>query len=99
MINLTLYNLCHKDDYYLFNQIASKRRDYAFRFYRDSFKYYYINLEGDDHCLNGPSAETIEGKIYFYINGLCFPETSYWDHPDVIAYQYIKDHPEMAAFV
>lgn len=32
-------------------------------------------------------------------NGVSVLEREYWEHPDVKAFKYLKEHPELEAFV
>lgn len=51
------------------------------------------------HRLDGPGSVDPGGFQFYWINGERFEENEYWNHPDVLAYQYIKTHPELAHFI
>lgn len=54
---------------------------------------------GQHHRLDGPGSIDGGGFKIYYINGVYYDEKEYWKHPDVLAYQYIKTHPELAHFI
>jgi len=95
------YNLCIKEDY----DILVKYIVASFSYFKNNYKYYFVNSIGKAHYLNGPSAENTktsnfpEGTLHFCVNGLDYLEKDYWKHPDVIAYQYLLKHPELEGFV
>lgn len=63
---------------------------------KDGAKYWYQH--GKCHRLDGAACEHEFIELY-YIDGLSYSKTNYWKHPDVLACQYIKIHPELANFI
>lgn len=49
------------------------------------------------HHLDGQAIEYGDNKGY-RINGQPYSEEEYWKHPAVLAYKYLKEHPELQAF-
>lgn len=51
------------------------------------------------HRLDGPAYEEANSYKRYYINDVSYEEEEYWNHPDVLAFKYLKKHPELKAFV
>ena len=52
-----------------------------------------------EHRLDGPAVEYPDGGKFYYIDEIVYRESDYWNHPDVLAYRYLKEHPELEGFV
>lgn len=52
---------------------------------------------GKFHHLDGQAIGYGDNKGY-RINGQPYSEEEYWKHPAVLAYKYLKEHPELQAF-
>lgn len=65
--------------------------------YKDGSKFWY--LHGIYHRLDGPALSYASGIVYYFIDNELFNKKDYWKHPEVIKYQYLKEHPELEAFV
>lgn len=63
------------------------------------YEYFYVD---DYHCLHrldGPVFKKLDtGFIGYYIDGIDFNEKDYYNHPEVLKYKYLQQHPEMEAF-
>lgn len=51
------------------------------------------------HRLDGPAVEGLPYERSYHINGICYAEKDYWNHPEVLKFKYLKEHPELEAFV
>lgn len=51
------------------------------------------------HRLDGPAIEFKDGRKKYYIDNSSYDEEVYWNHSDVKKYMYLKEHPELKAFV
>lgn len=51
------------------------------------------------HRLDGPAIILFYNTKEFFIEDIEFSEEEYWRHPDVLAFKYLKEHPELEAFV
>lgn len=112
---MKLYNLCMREDYDEFiNKYPDSTDDFRvdeFTSYCETFYYFYVrgfNISNRDvlYRLDGPTYKVKEEKLFlneeqisFMINGIGVEGEEYWKHPDVIAYMYLKDHPELEGFV
>lgn len=64
---------------------------------------------GNFHRLDGPAYIYVpEGYAEYWIDGklIAFSTSTdiyspekYWNHPDVVAYKYLKEHPELQGFI
>lgn len=61
---------------------------------------------GKRHRLDGPAVShryksnpKIILKSNYYIDGVFFHKEEYWNHPEVIRYKYLNEHPELEGFV
>lgn len=50
------------------------------------------------HRLDGPAVEHGNDRQDYYINNFYYKEKDYWKHPDVLAFKYLQEHPELRAF-
>jgi len=64
--------------------------------YKDGRKYWL--QYGKYHRLDGPASLHLNEEGY-WINGFCIAPTKYWEHPDVKAFKYLKEHPELESFL
>lgn len=102
-----IYNICNKSDYDFCRKKTKKPIGYGnffsllYDYFKDNYKCYFINEEERLHNLNGPAVKRrLTKEVYYYINGnQIYSEEDYWKHPDVIAYQYLKEHPELESFI
>lgn len=100
------YNLCDKHDY---DEAKAYYNDPSFTSYVDFISdYYYFYLVKDGkwgllHNLNGPAIayknKTVEKPAEYYIYGEFLSEVEFNNHEKVKQYRYLKEHPEMKAFV
>lgn len=111
MNNKDSYNLCDKKEYMSFiterccGSCNVLPGDYDY--YIDNFDFYHVAMWVDknfyyiiNHRLDGPTTLTKNKYVHdFWIYGEPFSEEEYWKHPDVVRYQYLKEHPELEAFV
>lgn len=65
--------------------------------YKEGSKQWYQHDK--QHRLDGPAIEYSDGGKSYYINDIAYEEENYWKHPDVLAFKYLKEHPELEAFV
>lgn len=54
---------------------------------------------GKLHRLDGPVIEYANGAKYYCVGNVSYNEKDYWNHPNVLAFKYLKEHPELEAFV
>lgn len=102
---MKIYNLCDQKDFIEFKRKFPNY--YVSTSFDVHFEYYYL-IGIDDmgmpiYRLDGPTCKRrLDGEILFVINinnGVLFSEKEYWEHPDVKAYAYLKEHPELEGFV
>lgn len=55
--------------------------------------YYHNDLL---HRLDGPADNYYN---LYYIFGTNYSEIAYWNHPEVLKYKYLQEHPELQAFI
>lgn len=97
---MKVYNLCDPKEYDLVvNDFNNKYFFSSFSYYQKYYEYYYANIDGFIHRLDGPAYKCINGPFLFFVHGKILEEEAYWNHPDVIAFKYLKEHPELEAFV
>lgn len=75
--------------------------------YKNGNKFWYQHHKF--HRLDGPAMEyrlfdrdgslIHTGGTLYYINSDSYEEEDYWKHPEVKRYMYLKEHPELEAFV
>lgn len=98
---MKFYNICNKEEYELFKINTSYT--YDVRNYDDmcnEFLYYYVDIGCIAARLDGPAFQYKDGLVKrFLINHDYLSEEDYWKHPDVIAYRYLQEHPELEGFV
>ena len=88
------YNLCVKEDYLCLNYKNNNNF-----YYVNAYSSYYVNIDGRLHRLDGPAVEYKNGRKYYYIDHIPYWEDAYWEHPQVIQYKYLKEHPELEGFI
>lgn len=99
---MKLYNLCKKKDYKEFEKKFSVCLGLN---YKKHFEYHYVI--GYNHIedyfiyrLDGPSYKRIYGtNPIFVVGDSAVSEKEYWEHSDVKAYAYLKEHPELEGFI
>lgn len=86
-----------------FDNFILGRKDkeaFEFTFMSKYYKYFYYTKYKMFHRLDGPALQKIGyGGPNYYIDGEFFSEEDYWKHPDVLAFKFLKTHPELEAFV
>lgn len=98
---MRFYNLCDEKENELFR--VNNPHAFGVRDHDDmcnEFLYYYV----DDSCvaarLDGPAFQYKDNSTKrFLINYGYVSEYDYWKHPDVIAYRYLQEHPELEGFI
>lgn len=65
--------------------------------YQGGTKYWYQHHK--KHRLDGPAIEWANNIKEYCIYNFPYEEEYYWKHPDVLAYQYLKEHPELEGFI
>ena len=100
---MKLYNLCNKKEYEECQKLT-KFNLTTFEHLLKTYYFCYVNNLIQSHNLDGPSTQlttTFDNMpgLRYYINDKCYDEKDYWNHPDVIQYQYLKQHPELEGFV
>lgn len=97
---MKVYNICDEKDHRFLKSTLKGLRIPDIKYLFETYYFAYVNINFMNHYLDGPSRiHKRDKKLIFYINGIYFDESKYWNHPDVIAYQYLKTHPELKAFV
>lgn len=95
-----IYNLCNEEEYKLFNIDNPDVGIGGFEYLQKKFLYCYSDCSGYFYRLDGPAYELKEdGKQVFYTKYGLVSEEQYWKDPDVIKYKYLKEHPELKAFI
>lgn len=62
------------------------------------YEFYYVDDRNRGHCLKGPTY--IHESIPIYqVHGINMTYKAFINHPKVIEYQYLLDHPELKAFI
>lgn len=51
------------------------------------------------HRLDGPAVEEANGNKFYCINGVTYIEECYWNLFQVKKYIFLKEHPELEAFI
>lgn len=96
---MKIYNMCNKEEYALY-RIDNPHIDIEAFEYFSRFLYYYADYACYAYRLDGPAFEYKKSGIKkFLINREFILEEDYWKHPDVIKYNYLKEHPELEAFI
>lgn len=65
--------------------------------YKNRSKFWHQH--GKLHRLDGPAAEYADGSKCYYVDNILYLKKDYCIHPDVLSFKYLKDHPELKAFV
>lgn len=96
---MKLHNACDVND-----EFFSKGTEGLYKYYYGLPNMVRVRYKGNEkgfgaHRLDGPACETLDGIKYYLIQDYFYSEKDYWNHPDVIAYAYVKEHPELEAFV
>lgn len=95
-----IYNLCNKEEYLLYKKNNPEIDVDRFEYFIGRFLYFYSNDLCYAHRLDGPAFEYKENNLKkFLINREYISEEDYWKLPDVLAFKYLKDHPELEAFI
>lgn len=98
---MKFYNLCDEEENKLFKMNISYAS--SIRKYDDmcnEFLYFYVDSDCIAARLDGPAFQYKDSLVKkFLINHEYISEEDYWNHPDVIAYKYLKEHPELDAFI
>lgn len=65
----------------------------------DDQKYrWYIKGTHLLHNEGKPAIEYANGAKYYCVGNVSYNEKDYWNHPNVLAFKYLKEHPELEAF-
>lgn len=100
---MKIYNLCDDNEYILYKNLRSPTHPGVGWRARADFKimyqHFFVNEKGFHHRLDGSSIKYYNHIEQYFINNFLYSKDHYWNHPDVIAYKYLKEHPELEAFV
>lgn len=101
---MKIYNLCSPIEHSLAKKEIGKTyypfEIYDLEYYMTLYFNYFVNQEGRPHRLDGPAAHDFSSKEgSYFIDGASFSKKEYDNHSDVINYRYLKQHPELKAFV
>lgn len=94
------YNLCDPKEFDLLNNnnVNKKRFLNPLKYYQKYYEYYYVNADGIISRLDGPALKYTNGFLMFVVQGSKIEEEDYCKHPDVLAFKYLKEHPELESF-
>lgn len=98
---MKIYNLCDDNDSWQLIKDGYNRHSSPTEC-RKRFKYFYVILKDDcllHHKLDGPALYHTQAGVSYYINGYWIGKNTYWNHPDVLAYKYLQEHPELKGFL
>lgn len=62
----------------------------------NEYIWYWI-FQGKIHKIDGPASNDTPNN--YAIDNIYYHEKEYWNHPEVIAFKYLKEHPELQAFI